>query len=129
MPSSSPLAGPEGARQGSLADLIPEQLADLKRNGGFNVRGSDDKIYRILSGYGQWGNNVMGEDRHDILSRLGRWPISRDEHCMTGMACYLSQKVHLECDAPYFVRHACSQGVYERDRQHMEDMGDYGGKI
>lgn len=111
-----------------LAELIPEQESDLTRNGGFNVRGSDGEIYRILAlcAY-EPRNNVLGYI-NGALGRLGRWPLHEGVYVI-GTTCYLSQKVHLECAAEVFVENCCSVEYDKSDKDLMMKMGDYKGKI
>lgn len=123
----------------SLPELTPEQAKDLKGSArmgwekGFNVRGSDRRIYRIL--YLEDCNNIVGEfvffgKRYYYL--LGRNPKGWVSYPLAECR-FIAQKVHLECNAKPFRNedYACRVPVDAGGPivTRMLRMGDYEGKI
>lgn len=114
-----------------LAELTPEQQEDWDNNEGFNVRGSNGELYRIL---GYEYNNILGRStkEHRDPSRfylLGYFPIDPAGMYLTGMSGRLMQKVLLECDAPRVAYGACCTDPREFIISTFRAIGDYGGKI
>lgn len=89
-------AATEGVRKDPLLAelLLPEQAHDLEAHGGFNVRGSDGNLYRILDK--KLGlRNVLGESpRHIGRVLFGAWPCYRGGVIIADrIAVMLSQKI------------------------------------
>lgn len=116
-----------------LAELTPEQQKDWDQNGGFNVRGSDDRMYRILR-HTQYNNNILGKSTRDgrdpeAFYLLGYYPLPTSERILIRTDAALMQKVLLECDAPRVARGACCEEARWYEIRRMEEIGDYNGKI
>lgn len=123
----------------SLTELTPEQAKDLKESArmgwekGFNVRGSDGRIYRIL--YLEDCNNIVGEfiffgKRYYYL--LGRNPHNWISKPLAESR-FIAQKIHLECNAkPFRSEDGACRLTAEAGSSlvtRMLKMGDYGGQI
>lgn len=116
-----------------LTVLTLEQERDRKNSRynakGFNVRGSDGKIYRIL--WIEDCNNVLADlEQEGGCRALGCNPDDwGEDDKYKYRSRFIAQKVFLECDAPAFVRASCVlRPTYDAEMRWLE-MGDYGGKI
>jgi hypothetical protein len=117
--------------------LLPFQRRDLTMHHGFNVRGSDKRLYRIMDV--RYENNVVVQrDTYlggETYIGLGNNPIMMDRDEFERL---LAQKVYLECNAERFVERSCSIVVWSPVRGEFTGWAhrfvpkhyhDYGGKI
>ena len=112
-------------RQTLVERLTPEQRTDFDRTGGFNLRGSDGRLYRVVK---TESHRVYGE--YDTYGYFADLPSFGNLHRERGdfyevyyILQLLAKKVTLECDARDMHQKACSG--YPRPYQ----IGDYDGKI
>lgn len=103
-------------------ELSPEQQRDYDENKGFNVRGSDGELYRIIRT--PLANNVLGRKRRrGNIYALGCNPTGSSRV----MDRHIAQKVLLECDAPTFVEMSCIDDCSYSSQLAL--IGDYDGAI
>ena len=138
----------EGRKALPLDQLTPEQEVDWKSSGGFNVRGSDGHLYRIVKI--PQTNNVIGitqlymyypNAKHLTYDTAYNWlgcnpiPVAWEdvsEYRLLRMRLerFIEQKILLECVAPTFVFMSCSTTSHSTKQDKLySQVGDYEGTI
>lgn len=113
----------ERAEAELVRHLTPEQRRDWRKNGGFNVRGSNGALFRLRPKRAPRHTSVVMLD--DPFSRTGGlgisiWPVGLEIHADWALAMLL----YLKDDAYSVIRGGCHEL-----RLSTNGIHDYGGRL